>query len=341
MNNYLSNAKKEVSMALIINFGITALMGIILVVAYKKIPTTSTSSTSDFAVVQMLYPAFATIITIKYFNKEKLSKPINIFLNIFIATTIISICALFICTFFFSNNPKVLSFIINGIIGIFSVASTIVIFSNKNKDFESLNLEIGKNFKKIVIVLLIFVGLFIVSVCVGFIVEPDDSFKISNLINTLVSLPVSLFFSVVFSFIMFFGEEFGWRGYLQPRLQSIFGKKLGVLILGPIWGIWHLPLCFTLYSPKTPIYCVIWYIISCTCLSIFLGYAYMKTENLWTPILIHLINNKFAGMFSGGNYEATFELETLLVGIAINVIIFVPFIFTKEYKKSIGEQAQI
>ncbi|NEU05209.1 CPBP family intramembrane glutamic endopeptidase [Clostridium senegalense] len=338
MNNYLSNAKKEVSMALIINFGITALMGIILVVAYKKIPTTSTS---DFAVVQMLYPAFATIITIKYFNKEKLSKPINIFFNIFIATTIISICALFICTFFFSNNPKVLSFIINGIIGIASVASSIVIFFNRNKDFESLNLKISKNFKKVIMVLLIFVGLFIVTKGVGLIVEPDDSFKISTLIFILARLPLILVLSVVFSFIMFLGEEFGWRGYLQPRLQSIFGKKLGVLILGPIWGIWHLPLCFILYSPETPIYCVIWYIVSCTCLSIFLGYAYMKTENLWTPILIHLINNTLVGVFSGGSYESNFTLKTLLLGVAISAIVFIPFIFTKEYKKSTGKQAQI
>lgn len=333
MNNYLSNAKKEVSMALIINFGITALMGIILVVAYKKIPTTSTS---DFAAVQMLYPAFATIITIKYFNKEKLSKPINIFFNIFIATTIISICALFICTFFFSNNPKVLSFTIQGIIAIASVASFIIIFCNRNKnnDFGGLNLEIGKNFKKVIMVFLMFVGLFIVIKAVGLIVEPDDSFKISTLIFILTRLPLILVLSVFSSFIMFLGEEFGWRGYLQPRLQSIFGKKLGVLILGPIWGIWHLPLCFILYSPETPIYCVIWYIVSCTCLSIFLGYAYMKTENLWTPILIHLINNTLVGVFSGGSYESNFTLKTLLLGIAISSIIFVPFIFTKEYKEN-------
>ncbi|GAA0124380.1 type II CAAX endopeptidase family protein [Clostridium sp. CTA-19] len=331
MNNYSSNVKKEISIALAINFAITALIGIILFVLYEKIPS---ESIQYFGAVQMLYPAFATIITIKYFNKEKLSKPVNIFFNIFIATTIISICALFICTFFFSNNPKVLSFTIQGIIAIASVASSIVIFSNKNKDFEGLNLEIGKNFKKVVIVLLIFVGLFIIRAGVSLIVQPDDSFKVSTLIFTLVFLPLSLFFSVVFSFIMFFGEEFGWRGYLQPRLQSIFGKKLGVLILGPIWGIWHLPLCFTLYSPKTPIHCVIFHIAYCILLGIFLGYAYMKTENLWTPILIHLTNNAVAVALSGGSYESNFTLKTLLLGIAINAIVFVPFIFTKEYKEN-------
>ncbi|WP_010297354.1 CPBP family intramembrane glutamic endopeptidase [Clostridium senegalense] len=338
MNNYLSNAKKEVSMALIINFGITALMGIILVVAYKKIPTTSTS---DFAVVQMLYPAFATIITIKYFNKGKIDKELNIFFNVFIATTIVSIISLLVCTFFFNDNPKILSCIIQGIVTISNIIFIMLIFSNENNSFKRFNLKFTKNFKKVVIILLIFISLFMITTCIALVHDNSITFKFSTLIIHLITLPVLLVFNLFFEFIMFFGEEFGWRGYLQPRLQSIFGKRLGVLILGAIWGIWHLPLCFTLYSPETPIYCVIAHIAHCILLSIFLGYAYMKTENLWAPILIHLINNNFAGIFSGGNYEATFELETLLVGIAINVIIFVPFIFTKEYKKNIGKQAQI
>ena len=41
--------------------------------------------------------------------------------------------------------------------------------------------------------------------------------------------------SVVSSFIIFFGEELGWREYLQPKLQVLFGKKLGVIILGFVW----------------------------------------------------------------------------------------------------------
>ncbi|GAA4199097.1 CPBP family intramembrane glutamic endopeptidase [Actinocatenispora rupis] len=39
-------------------------------------------------------------------------------------------------------------------------------------------------------------------------------------------------------------EEFGWRGYLQPRLRDRFGRTATVAVLGAAWGLWHVPLFF-------------------------------------------------------------------------------------------------
>jgi membrane protease YdiL (CAAX protease family) len=36
------------------------------------------------------------------------------------------------------------------------------------------------------------------------------------------------------------GEEFGWRGFAHPRLVARFGAVRGCLILGAVWGLWHL-----------------------------------------------------------------------------------------------------
>jgi membrane protease YdiL (CAAX protease family) len=36
------------------------------------------------------------------------------------------------------------------------------------------------------------------------------------------------------------GEEFGWRGFAQPRLQSHIGALWAAVIVGTLWSTWHL-----------------------------------------------------------------------------------------------------
>ena len=40
------------------------------------------------------------------------------------------------------------------------------------------------------------------------------------------------------------GEEFGWRGFLLPRLQTRHNALVSGLIVGAMWAIWHIPLFF-------------------------------------------------------------------------------------------------
>ena len=39
-------------------------------------------------------------------------------------------------------------------------------------------------------------------------------------------------------------EEIGWRGFAQPGIQRRKGPVMGSLILGALWGLWHLPFFF-------------------------------------------------------------------------------------------------
>ncbi|MCM1986894.1 type II CAAX endopeptidase family protein [Methanococcoides seepicolus] len=38
-----------------------------------------------------------------------------------------------------------------------------------------------------------------------------------------------------------FGEELGWRGFLLPRIQARHNALVSSIIVGIVWGLWHLP----------------------------------------------------------------------------------------------------
>jgi membrane protease YdiL (CAAX protease family) len=49
--------------------------------------------------------------------------------------------------------------------------------------------------------------------------------------------PVGLLFGVIAGFF----EEFGWSGFAYPRMRARVGPLRGALLLGLLWGLWHLP----------------------------------------------------------------------------------------------------
>ena len=68
---------------------------------------------------------------------------------------------------------------------------------------------------------------------------------------------------ITFIAIFFLGgpveEEFGWRGYALPRLQANYSALTSSVIVGFMWGVWHLPLFYISDGPyyQSPILAVI------------------------------------------------------------------------------------
>jgi uncharacterized protein len=60
-----------------------------------------------------------------------------------------------------------------------------------------------------------------------------------------VPLPLLPLFLVILSGTDGLGEELAWRGFALPRLLTHHNALVASLILGMLWGLWHLPLVWT------------------------------------------------------------------------------------------------
>ncbi|MBQ3692345.1 MAG: CPBP family intramembrane metalloprotease [Clostridia bacterium] len=98
-----------------------------------------------------------------------------------------------------------------------------------------------------------------------------------------------------------FGEEFGWRGYLTPKLEELFKKPAAYLISGIIWGLWHAPVIVIGHNFGTdykfyPYGGIILMCIFCIFIGTFYSVLTEKTESVFPSTFAHAINNNFSNI---------------------------------------------
>ncbi len=123
---------------------------------------------------------------------------------------------------------------------------------------------------------------------VGIDVLPD------NLFPENLTIPVIVLVIPYFILILIAGggqEEFGWRGYAQQPLQERFGILGGSIILGLIWGLWHLPLWF-MPGEGHAYYSFFAFLIYTVSTSIIIGWLYNASgKKLVVALIIHTTGN--------------------------------------------------
>lgn len=105
-------------------------------------------------------------------------------------------------------------------------------------------------------------------------------------------LMVSAFFT---SMLTAMGEEIGWRGFLLPKMESVFNYKTAILLSGVIWAIWHFPLMITgQYQSGTPIYYQLpMFTLDIVLITAIMAYIRLKSNNIWPAIILHSSHNYF------------------------------------------------
>ena len=87
------------------------------------------------------------------------------------------------------------------------------------------------------------------------------------------------------------GEELGWRAFFQAGLFPSW-PLMAAVIAGLIWALWHLPLIRMGYDYPTER----WkgfgaFTLHSVLLSIFLGWIYLRTGDIWAVSIAHMANN--------------------------------------------------
>jgi membrane protease YdiL (CAAX protease family) len=129
-------------------------------------------------------------------------------------------------------------------------------------------------------------------------------------------------------------EEFGWRGYALPRLQSSWNALVSSIILGVIWAAWHLPLWFLAGSSQQG--SSFWLFLANLVL-ISVLYTWLVNNgrgSILVAVVFHAVSNTIAQMFP----EPTANLFYWIV-LGLIVILVVAFYGPKKLVRKRRETA--
>ena len=117
------------------------------------------------------------------------------------------------------------------------------------------------------------------------------------------------------------GEEIGWRGYALPRLQAIRSALGASLILGLLWGLWHLPLYLTYGHPLSEVF-LGWYLLDIIADAVLFTWVYNNTRGSLLLMLLFHTSIAITGLF------LAFPQTTPLLGLALKLGVIATVIIT-------------
>ncbi len=131
-----------------------------------------------------------------------------------------------------------------------------------------------------------------------------------------------------------FGEEWGWRGFLFPKMREGRSFNCTAILVGLIWGIWHAPIIAYGHNygkvwGTDPLGDIVLAIIGmcvfCIILTFLFGYISEKADSVWPAVLAHGSVNGGAGL--GLLFLTSPEAANAFIGpTPVGIIGAIPFI---------------
>lgn len=160
-----------------------------------------------------------------------------------------------------------------------------------------------------------------------------------NYVHAIVQNPFNLFLVLFISVISGpLNEEFGWRGYALDKLFVRYGFTKATLLLGFIWGIWHLAWFFTPGQAQYDLlqdsfFDAVMYIPSVMIFNFAVSYVYIKTKrSILAGALVHMFGNLLGSQLIAP-YSAEIGTTIRYTKMFFCGCLALYCIFSKEFKK--------
>lgn len=113
------------------------------------------------------------------------------------------------------------------------------------------------------------------------------------------------------------GEETGWRGFALPRLLARYGPLRASLLLGLVWGLWHLPL-FWMDGDFHRTIPISLFLIQSVALSFLYTWIHQRTQgSLWMAHLFHAASNATLGILPILPFATGSRLRPLWIAVGL------------------------
>lgn len=286
--------KKEILAFIGITFVLTYAYNLWLYLSFGSIDKLPPYST----LVQMLIPAAVAVFCAFIFRDRTLTRSSMLFFIIFYINIAIFLWEMLIGPVIPESlfSLPIYRFLPTLSILVSSASVIVLIALNlMKKSREELypsGLSVGRNLKWYVIISVLFTILFFSVYYLNYLFGYGAAYLGYSLEGFLAGLGENLVIGFFVGWSFYFGEEYGWRIYLQDRLFTLFGGIKGVILLGVIWGLWHSGLILMgMNYPDQPILGNTVMI----CFTVFMGIIYsiavLKTGSVWIAVILHLITD--------------------------------------------------